>query len=237
MEWVQARYTQIIPTNWGEVDYTSWLNTYTPIDYQVIDAENLIAKVMVEKDFEWLLSIEHDNVIPPMAFVKMNEYMIEAKIPVVAGLYFTKSDPPEPMIYREWGHGYYDRWRMGDKVWCKGIPFGFTLIHGSIIKELWKTAPEYMIGNQITRRVFHGPENTDEATQNGFFINKGTSDLAFCKELMDKGIFEKAGWPEFQKKRYPFLCDTSIFVRHIDQEGNQWPMIVPKKYAPKGTKI
>jgi hypothetical protein len=235
MEWVMARYTQNIPTNWGEVDFTQWYNTYTPIGYQVNDAENIIAKVLVEGNFDWLLFLEHDNVIPPGTFVKMNEYMIEGKIPVVAALYFTKSDPPEPMVYREWGHGYHDKWRLGDKVWVRGCPFGCTLIHASLIKELWKSAPEYSVGNQTTRRVFHGPENPDEATQNGFFINKGTSDLAFCKELVEKRIFEKAGWKEYQKKKYPILIDTSIFVKHIDQDGNQWPMIVPKKYAPKGT--
>jgi hypothetical protein len=234
MEFVQSRYTQTIPTNWSEVDYTQWYNTYTPIGYQINDAENLIAKIVVEQNFEWLFFLEHDNVIPPGTFIKMNEYMVEGKIPVVAALYFTKSDPPEPMVYKEFGHGYFDKWKLGDKVWVKGCPFGCTLIHGSLIRELWKTAPEYMVGNQLTRRVFHGPENDPTPNVNGYFINKGTSDLAFCKEIVEKKILEKAGWPDFQKKKYPILVDTSIFVKHIDQDGVQWPVYVPKKYAPKG---
>jgi len=236
MEWVMARYAQIIPTNWSQTDFLEWYNAFVPIGYQVTDAENVVAKVMIDGGFEWLLFLEHDNVIPPNTFRMLNEYMIEGKIPVVAGLYFTKSEPPEPMIYREWGKGYYDRWKLGDKVWCRGVPFGCTLIHGSLIKALWEEAPEYMVGNTLTRRVFHLNEQEKKEGM-GIFLSKGTSDLIFCQELVSKKIFAKAGWPNFQKRKYPFLVDTNIFVKHIDQNGVQWPVTVPKKYAPEGTKF
>ncbi len=36
-------------------------------------------------------------------------------------------------------------------------------------------------------------------------------------------VFKKAGWPEFQKKKFPFLVDTKIFCRHIDWNGVQYP--------------
>ncbi|MFA5696741.1 MAG: hypothetical protein WC917_04885, partial [Bacilli bacterium] len=65
IEWVMAKYGQIIPTNWSQVEMVQWLNTYAPLEYQLPDAENLIAKQVVEGDFEWFLSIEQDNLIPP----------------------------------------------------------------------------------------------------------------------------------------------------------------------------
>lgn len=232
MEWVMARYSQVIPTNWSQVDFIQWYDSFVPIGFQVADAENVVAKQVVDGDFEWLLFIEHDNVLPPQTFVKMNEYMIRGDVPVVAGLYFTKSEPPEPMIYREWGRGYYDNWKLGDKVWARGCPFGCTLIHGSLIKELWKTAPEYMVGDTKTRRVFSNEgENLDVGGAQ--MMTMGTTDLAFCKKLQEEKIFEKAGWPEYQKKKYPILIDTSIFVKHIDADGVQWPLYVPKRYDPK----
>ena len=149
MEWVIGRYGQVIPTNWSHVEYVQYMSSYIPIGYQVADAENFIAKAVVEGNFEWLLFIEHDNVLPQGTFIKMNQYMIKGDIPVVGGLYFTKTQPPEPMIYRAPGKGYFADWKLGDKVWCRGLPFGCTLIHSSIIKALWKEAPEYRLGDTV----------------------------------------------------------------------------------------
>lgn len=235
-EWMVARYGQTIPTNWSHIEVMQWMSSFIPLKYQVADAENIIAKAVVEKNFEWLLFIEADNVLPPNTFVKLNQYMIKGDVPIVGGLYFTKSNPPEPMVYREPGKGYFADWKLGDKVWCRGLPFGCTLIHGSIIRELWKDAPEYMVGNTLTRRVFKHPEDVFiDPNSRDYFIAQGTTDLNFCNELIRNNILERAGWPEFQKKEFPFLVDTSIFVKHIDNDGVQWPVALPKEFM-KGEK-
>ncbi len=230
-EWVFARYGQIIPTSWSMVEVIQFMSSFIPLEYQVADAYNLIAKVAVEKDFEWLLFIEHDNILPPDGFVKMNQYMIEGKVPVVSSLYFTKSDPPEPLIYRDIGWGHYDKWKLGDKVWASGVPFGFTLIHGSIIKAMWKESPEYQVSGTTTRRVFETPSSAfyDPVTK-ARESNAGTQDLNWCKRVIDGKYLEKAGWHEYQKMKYPFLVDTNIFVKHITQEGVQFPLAVPDKF-------
>jgi len=228
MEWVSARYGQCIPTNWSHVEFVQYMSSFVPLGFQVAEAENIVAKQMVEGNFDWLLFIEHDNVLPPNTFIKMNQYMIKGDIPVVGGLYFTKSVPPEPMIYRAPGKGYYADWKLGDKVWCRGLPFGCTLIHSSIIKALWAEAAEYKVGETLTRRVFKHPESKDDEV--GFFNISGTTDLQFCNECIEKKIFDKAGWPEIQKKEFPFLVDTSIFVKHIDNNGNQYPLNMPLEF-------
>lgn len=230
-EWVVSRYGQTIPTNWSHVEVMQWMSSHVPLRYQVADAENIIAKAVVENNFEWLLFIESDNVLPPNTFVKLNSYMIKADNPIVGGLYFTKSDPPEPMIYREPGGGYFADWKLGDKVWCRGLPFGCTLIHGSIIRELWKRAPEYMVGNTVTRRVFKHPEDVQiDPNSSDFFITQGTTDLNFCNELIREGVLEAAGWKKHQKMKFPFIVDTSIFVQHIDNDGVKWPVGLPKDF-------
>lgn len=230
-EWCVGRYGQTIPTNWSHIEVMQWMSSYIPLRYQVADAENIIAKHVVEGNFEWLLFIEHDNVLPPGTFIKINQYMIKGDIPIVGALYFTKSTPAEPMIYREPGRGYFADWKLGDKVWCRGLPFGCTLIHGSIIRELWKTAEPYEVNGIKTRRVFKHPEDVIlDPNSNDFYLSQGTTDLNFCNELIAKRVFEKAGWPEYQKKKYPFLVDTSIFVKHIDNDGVQWPVELPKDF-------
>jgi hypothetical protein len=232
MEWVQSRFGQTIPTNFSLVDVHQFMNPYAPINYQLSDAENLTAKVVVEGNFQWFLSWEDDNLPPLDALIKINQYIIKGDVPIVSGVYFTKSVPPEPMIYRGMGQGYYADWKLGDKVWADGIPFGFTLIHGDIIRALWAESPEYVVNGAITRRVFEAPsESYVDPETGGWMSQSGTSDLAWCKRCMTAGIFEKAGFPEFQKKQYPFLVDTGIFVKHIDrQSGQQYPIELPKAF-------
>lgn len=232
MEWVQSRFGQTIPTNFSLVDVHQYMTTYAPIGFQIADAENLTAKVVVEGNFEWFLSWEDDNLPPLNALVKLNEYIIKNDTPVVGGMYFTKSVPPEPILYRGMGKGYYADWKLGEKVWVDGLPFGFTLIHGSIIKALWKESPEYVVNGTVTRRVFDAPnESYIDPLTGGWMNQAGTSDLAWCARIMKDDIFTKAGWPEYQKKQFPFLVDTSIFVKHIDRtSGMQYPMALPKAF-------
>lgn len=231
MEWVNARYSQIIPCNWSEVDVLQWMAPFTPTQYLLPDAENIIAKAVVEGDYEWFLSIEDDNVIPQDTFIRLNEYMKECKVPIVSGLYFTKSYPPDPIVYRGRGNGSFRDFKIGDKIWVDGIPFGCTLIHGSIIKALWDISPEYTVAGIKTRRVFKTPDVKLNLDDFGSITTRGTTDLAFCTQLMKEGIFTKAGWPEYQKKSNPFLVDTNIAVGHIDRQGRIYPLGgIPKEY-------
>src|SRR3989304_9122837 len=115
-EWVQARYGQLIPMNWAEVEMMQWMNSFMPLRYQVADAQNLIIKTAIEKDFEFLLLYEHDVLPPPNAFVTLNRYMREEKVPIVSGLYYSRSRPSEPLVFRGRGNGVFTGWEMGDIV-------------------------------------------------------------------------------------------------------------------------
>jgi hypothetical protein len=235
IEWVMGRFGQTIPCNWSHIDIVQFMSPMVPLKYQVADAQNLICRAVVESGAQWMLSWEHDNIPSPDALVKLNQYMLKGGIPVVSGLYFTKSDPPEPMVYRGVGNSYFQDWRLGDKVWCSGIPMGFTLISGALIREMWKDSPEYIVNNQVTRRVFDTPSASWSDPENGAYMQKsGTSDLAWCDRVVKGEYLRKAGFPKIQRMRYPFLVDTSIFVTHIDNDGVQWPKDMPARFKPNG---
>lgn len=230
MEWVLSRYGQVIPVNWSATDAIQWISTFAPMQYLVADAQNLICRTIVEKNFQWLLLIESDNLLPPDAFLRINAYIREATIPVMSGLYFTKSDPAEPLLFRGRGTSYYTNWKMGDKVWVDGVPTGFLLVHGDLIRAMWKESAEYVINGQSTRRIFDCPEKVWYDPESGATHGLiGTSDLAWCERVIKEKFFEKSGWKEFQKKEFPFLVDTNIFVRHIDESGRQFPLQNPKE--------
>lgn len=224
MEWVQARYGQIIPTNWSNVELIQYISSYMPMGYQLADAQNLMAKTVVEGDYDWVLYIEHDNIIPPDLLIKLNQYMNEGKYPVVSGLYFTRAIPSEPLLYRGRGNSYHRDWKFGDKVMVDGIPFGCRLEHAGLIKEAWKDSPEYRVNDVITRKVFSQPtEQWFDPEKGGIAQRTGTTDLEWCTRIINENLLEKAGFPEIQKLEHPFLVDTSILVKHIDPDGVMFP--------------
>jgi hypothetical protein len=190
----------------------------------VDDAQNIIVKQAVEGKYQWLLLIEHDTIPPADAFIRFNQYMRDEKIPVVSGLYYARSRPSEPLVFRGRGNSFYGDWQPGDMVWCDGVPTGMLLIHCSILRAMWDESPEYSVRGTITRRVFETPRNVwIDPTTHQFNSESGTSDLAWCDRVMKGGFFEKAGWKEYQEKEYPFCVDTNIFCKHIDPDGQQYP--------------
>ena len=231
VEWMMARFGQVIPVNWSNGDIFQWFDQYSPLGWAVAEARNVCINHFIQQGHEWLLFIDHDVVLPPDCFLKINEYMRKGNIPIVCGLYYCKGSHPEPLLFRGRGNGYYDKWKQGDKVWVDGIPMGCTLIHRSIIQTLWNNSPEECVrtlhGQVVTRKVFETPREAwfDPESQK-YSMKVGTEDLFWCDRIRKEKVFEKCGVPKFakyQKMKYPFLLDTSIFCRHIDESGRQYP--------------
>ena len=223
-EWVMARYGQCIPTNWSSAEFGRLIDQYSPLRFTVADARNLIATNAVDRDVEWLWFIDHDVVLPPLATVMLNEYMINKKYPIVSGLYFTKGVPSEPLIYRGYGTGYFPNWKMGDVVEVDGHGMGCTLIHCSILKEVYKDTEVYDLEGMKVHRIFSTPTRVFyDPQQNSFTLASGTEDLDFLKRVIDHGYLKRAGWPKHQSKRYPFIVDTNIYCRHIAENGIMYP--------------
>jgi hypothetical protein len=224
IEWVMARYGQVIPCNWSQSDMIQFIDHFSPLGFMVADARNMVATRAVEQAFEWVFFIDHDTLIPPHTILTWNDYMLKGDVPVFGGLYFTKGVPSEPLVYRGNGTSYYNKWKLGDKVWVDGLPMGCTMIHVSLLKAMYEEAESYMIGNQAVRRIFQTPSKIGFDPQTGGWnAQSGTEDLFWCDDVVKKGILKKAGWGEIAKKKYPFLIDTSIFCQHIDNGGQQYP--------------
>lgn len=225
MEWAQARYGTIIPANWSKVDMMQYVNGFIPLRYSVADAQNLIVQKAVQDNYEWLMLIEHDTMPTADAMIRFNDYMRSMKYPVVSGLYFTRSDPAEPMIYRGRGNSYYTKWKLGDLVFADGVPTGMLLINMKLMKLVYDDSPEYSAGGILVRRVFETPVKTwfnEETGAQEALI--GTSDLDWCAKVIEGDYLTKAGWKELGKKRYPFPIDTNIACMHIGADGTQFPI-------------
>lgn len=224
-EWALARYGQAIPCNWSQVEMISWMDMFSPLGFLVADARNMAVENFIKGGWEWLFFIDHDVVMPVNTFSKFNEYMLKGDVPIIGGLYFTKSVPSEPLLYRGIGTSHFRDWKMGDKVWVDGMGLGCNILHRSIVEQVWKESPEYQIGTATCRKVFDTPSNQSFDAEKGVWLTTGgTEDLTFYQRLKKDNIFKKAGWPKYQKMEWPLLCDTSLFCRHITPDGTQFPI-------------
>jgi hypothetical protein len=223
-EWMLARYGQAIPTNWSQVEMIQWLDMFSPMGFSVADARNVGVKSFLESQFEWLMFIDHDVILPNNTFVSFNERMNKKDIPIWGGIYFTKSRPSEPLIYRGRGNSYFGDWKLGEEVWCDGMGLGCNVIHRSILEAVAKDSEEYPIGNTKGKMVFDTPnKNIFDPITNTWGTMGGTEDLVFYSRLINGKYLKKAGWSKLQDKKYPFLCDTKLYCKHIDWDGVQYP--------------
>jgi hypothetical protein len=238
-EWVLARYGQVIPCNWAQADMIQFVDQWSPLNHTVADARNIIATAAVEKEFEWVFFIDHDTILPQGTILKLNERMIEGKVPVWSGLYFTKSVPAEPLVYRELGRGYYPDWKLGEDVEVIAVPMGCTMINVKLLKVMYDEAETYNLNGMHVKRIFETPAKMYyDVDTLSYGTQTGTEDIDWCNKVIKNRVFEKAGFPEYQEKEYPFLVDTSIFCKHIDPTGRQYPMNgEEQRFLPDDLKI
>jgi len=231
IEWVLARFGQVIPCNWANGDVFQYFDQFSPMGWAVADARNICVKYCLKNNFEWLFFIDHDVVLPPDTFLKITDYMNKGDIPVVSGLYYCKGSHPEPLLFRGRGNSYYTDWKMGDKVMVDGIPMGCTLIHASLLRYLYDKSEAYTTstlgGPVVVRRVFETPRSAwFDPEELRYETRIGTEDLFWCDRVKDENVFANCGVEKFKKYQdmeFPFLVDTSMFAKHIDENGQQFP--------------
>jgi hypothetical protein len=224
VEWMQARYGQLMPINWSMGALMQAMSGYYPMRWQVADAQNMIVAEALKLNYEWLLLHEHDVVLPPDAFVKFNRYMVDERAPVVSGLYFSRAYPSDPMVFKQYGDSYFADWKMGDVVEVIAVPTGCVLIHMGLIRAMLPDCEEYALNGVKVRRVFNSPRESFYNPDTGAYsANAMTSDLDWCKRVVEGDYLHKAGWHEWADKPLPFLVDTGIFCHHIEPDGRVYP--------------
>ncbi len=224
IEWVAARYGQQIPINWSMATMMHVMGGYYPLRYLVADAQNLIIAEAMRLDYEWVLLHEHDVVLPPDAFVRLNRYMVDKAAPVVSGLYFSRSFPSDPMVFKTLGDSYATDWRIGDVIEVAAVPTGIVLIHMGLIRAMWRDCEEYTLKGVKVRRVFNTPRESYYDPDTGqYTAGAMTSDLDWCARVIAGDYMRKAGWTEYAGKERPFIVDTAICCGHINPDGTVFP--------------
>lgn len=249
IEWDVHRRGQIIPINWqsGEVTANHLPDT-VGMGYHTADAQNLCLERAVLDKYEWMLLWEDDVLAPFDSMLRLAVHMEKMRAPIISGLYFSKSEPTWPLIFRGRGSGAFLDFEVGERrdpktkqllydglVWADGVPTGFLAIHRSIFDWVWKNSPDYQLpdGRKIKQAFKFPRESWFDPEQDRYFAQMGTSDLAFCDRLIKENVFAKTGWASLAKKKYPFLVDTNLYAQQIDLQGKLYPNNCNEILAPK----
>lgn len=187
----------------------SWMGLMTPMNnafirifvsgMEVGEAYNQAVELILAHEqlsqFKYLLTLEEDNMPPPDGLLKLYESMDEYA--AVGGLYWTKGEGGQPMIYGDPKGvlAFQPQQVQLDSVQeCNGLGMGFTLYDMEVFRD-----------EKIPRPFFKTVQEWDP--QGGARL--GTQDLYFF------GNIRKLG--------YRVACDTRVKVGHLDTStGMVW---------------
>jgi hypothetical protein len=166
---------------------------------EVGDAYNSAVELILNHEalskFKYLLTLEEDNMPPPDGLLKLYESIDEYV--AVGGLYWTKGEGGQPMIYGD-PKGILSfqpqQVNMDSVQECNGLGMGFTLFDMNVFRD-----------KDIPKPWFKTIQEWDPNKG----VAAGTQDLYFFANARRQG--------------YRVACDTRIKVGHIDVEsGMVW---------------
>lgn len=146
---------------------------------EVGEARCRIAKHALECKSKYLFFLD-DDTAPPYFTIRRLVYALEQAdddVMVAGGIYFSKQDPPEPMIFQNDGEGPFWKWKVGDVFPVSSMGTGCMLIKTEVFKHL----PEPW---------FRTVNECPDLDPSGEDVRKLeiTDDLYFCKLVRDAGF-------------------------------------------------
>jgi GT2 family glycosyltransferase len=135
------------------------------------NSRNAVARMFLQKDTEWLLTLDTDMVFAVTDFDALCASADEQDVPIISGLYFVDERPPRAAVARTSQDGViksiadWDMDQLVDVDWCGA---GFMLIHRSVFEKL---------GDE--------PYRQDIVAPSGALVGE---DYAFCERARQAGF-------------------------------------------------
>lgn len=160
----------------------------------------------IMSDAKYLCTLEDDNIPPHEGLLRLYENICSCEVPckehyvVVSGLYFTKGEMGQPMIYGDPKKSPTDFTpqlpdlgpdKQGTIQECNGTGMGFSLFHMGLFKNNLPGIEKPWFATSQTR-----PDHRS--------VKLYTQDLYFMERLRLEG--------------YKIACDTRVRVGHFDAE-------------------
>lgn len=184
--WAICLATQNFPLNTNRVIHATH-------GKEIGQARNEIAENAIKAGAKYLWFLD-DDVSPPAHAAKALISTLENadnKTMVAAGIYCSKSNPTEPVVFRGDGHGPFWKWKVGDVFEVASIGTGCMMINLEIFKHIEK--PWF--------------KTVDEAETTSTPCIQITDDIYFCQKVRQAG--------------FKILCDANVLTTHWDWDGEK----------------
>jgi hypothetical protein len=170
------------------------------------DAQNGMVQEALDIGAEYILFIEDDTIPPPGTLLELSRVLETSDPSVMAcgGIYTTRINPPEPIVYMGPGKGAFWNWRLGEIFPCWSIGMGCTMIRLEVFNKMEKPwFRELKTLKEVHEYPDLFPDNTEEKPGNWGGVS---TDLFFFAKLAKMG--------------YKTLAHGGVLAIHWDVEKN-----------------
>lgn len=203
----QARQAQQFPLVSSAVDK---IVTNKPI----AEARNEIVQYALDQGANYIFWLDDDVIAPPDAFLKL--YMHQKDI--INGVYWSKSNPPMPLLFRNHLEGPYMDWHIGDFIEIDAAGNGLTLVKTDVYRKMEKElgGPWYSTEYASFKNATNSPSNN-------------TEDLYFYWKARKLG-YQVWADTSIQAYHYEKYSDVLYGMPNNARQGNPaWNIKVPGK--------
>ena len=190
---------------------------------RIDEARNEVAEYVVNASDKprFLFFLDDDVIMPPDTLKRLVHRMdnLPSDVGAVSGVYYSKSEPGEPLIFQQQGKGSDYDWRVGDfiKAWAAGC--GLVLIRAEALRrmEQQKGKPWFSIDYGLSQRG-DGVYEARSLTEDLYFYTK------MAETKAPNG------------KNYSLWIDTTIQAKHYDKKSKRFFGLQPEEPQSKGRK-
>ena len=181
IEWGMAIATLAYPVGMNHAWQISKADPKNPIMTRDLQREWLAERALA-LGAEFMMCFD-DDTVPPSHAIQSLWYVLSQnpKAAIAAGIYCTKSEFPEPIVYMTLGDGAFWNWTMGDIFKCAGIGTGCMMVRLSALKDIPKPWFKDSLGNVAPHKEKVGDLELDVVSETM------SDDLYFCRKVADAG--------------------------------------------------
>ncbi len=180
----QARQSQQFPLVSSSMDY------YV-VGKPIAEARNEIVEYALNADVDYIYWLDDDVIPPAESFLKLWKHQKD----IINGVYWSKSNPPMPLLFRGHLEMPYLNWHVGDLIEIDAAGNGLTLVK----TDVYRTISEKVGGPWYSTEYGSFPGVKQSPYNN-------TEDLYFYYKA------KKAG--------FKIWADTSVQAFHYEKNGN-----------------
>jgi SAM-dependent methyltransferase len=189
------------------------------LDKPIAEARNEIVEFALQQNANYIFWLDDDVIAPPDSFLKLYRHNKD----IINGVYWSKSNPPMPLLFRGHLEGPYWDWHYGDLIEIDAAGNGLTLVRTDVYRKMaQETKGPWYSTDYVSFAGYDGPSspnNTEDlyfywkAKKLGYQVWADTSVQAYHYEKNSKILF---GMPQNSPQSYPAWADPA----HMPDAGS-----------------